>query len=57
MTGPEKHRTAHTENKEDGNETAFAHGCIPNAGLRSDFGSDKVDATNSAFRRGRLEMQ
>lgn len=36
----------------------FTHGCISNARVRSDFGSDKVDASNPAFRgRGRLEMQ
>jgi hypothetical protein len=46
-------------NQEDGNETAFTHGCISNARLRSDLGSDKVNASNAAFRgrRGRLEMQ
>jgi hypothetical protein len=44
---------------EDGNETPFSYVCISNARLRGDFGSDKVDASNAAFRcrRGRLEMQ
>jgi hypothetical protein len=45
--------------KEDGNETALAHDCISNARLRRDFSSDKVDASNAAFRCGwgGLEMQ
>jgi len=49
----------HNRKQEDGNETAFAHVCISNARLRSGFGSDKIDASNVAFRcrRSRLEMQ
>jgi hypothetical protein len=49
----------HNRKQEDGNEAAFAHVCISNARLRSDFGSDKIDASNAAFRcrRSRLEMQ
>src|ERR1017187_3537251 len=45
--------------QEDGDETAFTHVCISNARLRSDFGSDKINASNAAFRcrRSRLEMQ
>jgi len=45
--------------QEDGNETASTHVCISNARLRSDFNSDKIDASNAAVRcrRSRLEMQ
>ena len=59
-TGPKKTALICTPGtREDGNETAFAHGCISDARLRSAFGSDKVDAANAAFqcRRGGMEMQ
>jgi hypothetical protein len=59
-TGPEKTPLIWTQRKwEDGNETAFTHGCISSTRLRGDFSSDKVDHSNAAFRRrrGRLEMQ
>jgi len=41
------------------NEMAFAHGCICSGRRRSDFASDQVEASNTAFlrRRGRMEMQ
>jgi hypothetical protein len=59
-TGPEKTPLIWTQRKwEDGNETAFTHDCISSTRLRSDFGSDEVDASNAAFRCrwGRLEVQ
>ena len=44
---------------EDGNEAALAHGCVSNSRLRSVFGSDKVNASNAAFRcrRGGVDVQ
>jgi hypothetical protein len=41
------------------NEMAFGHGCICSGRRRSDFASDQVEASNTAFRcrRGRMEMQ
>jgi hypothetical protein len=41
------------------NEMAFAHGCICSGRRRSDFASNQVEASNTAFRcrRGRMEMQ
>jgi hypothetical protein len=49
----------HLLEREDGNETVFAHGYVSNSRLRSAFGSDKVDACNAAFRcrRGRMDVQ
>src|ERR1700752_1443596 len=50
---------ANTGTKEDGNETAFTHGCSSNASARSAFGSHKIDAAHAAFvcEHGRMEMQ
>ena len=59
-TGPEQTPLICTHRKqEEVNETAFTHGCISDARLRSDFSSNKIDAPNAAFRcrRSRLEMQ
>jgi hypothetical protein len=47
-----------TGRREDGNETTFTD-CCSSARLRSDFGSDQIDASDTAFggKRGRMEMQ
>jgi hypothetical protein len=57
---PRRKNTPLTHRKwEDGNEKVLTHDCISNARLCRDFSSDKVDASDAAFRCrwGRLEMQ